>query len=160
MYEREKSSLGKQVQRIDGIKLEKALDTQREYALTRGGAPVADKVDRLIRLFADNIVPSSFEHLVAFGEDIGAGLYSFGNFSRDPSTGLYLCYREFVQPFLGHCKDLYMGAYPVPPKYDEILVNGVPDFIGLKGDFRRSDKNGSNDQSKAISILYDELMRQ
>ncbi len=90
-------------------------------------------VNQLIELFKSNICTSSTENFLAVGGSVGLGLFSFADYKRDPSVGLYLTYRVWAMPIVGYTPEFYLGIYETPPDYDDVFLNGVYDTINLDG---------------------------
>lgn len=155
-----------QVQVVKGIPIKDAMDTTRDYAqkefdgVRNNYDP--ERADKLISLFRDNIGEESFEHLVAYGIDVGFGLYSFGDLKENPELGLYLVFRICSIPFLGYMAEFYLGSHQTSTNYDEIFEKGVPDSVSLEEDhftLAIEDKDLKKPESRLIAGLYGKLLR-
>ncbi len=138
MFNPEKSKYGatKEVQIVRDIKFDGAMESHLElsrYEERRMGAfPYEEsRAKELITLFRKNVNQQNFEHLFVQGERLGPGIFSFADFSRDNSHGIYLTNRLCGVPFAGLCPEFYIGVYEKEPDYDKILEKGVPDSITL-----------------------------
>ncbi|MFH0836920.1 MAG: hypothetical protein V1870_02220 [Candidatus Aenigmatarchaeota archaeon] len=171
MFENYKSKLGLQLQKIQDIPIEHAVDTTVEFAIERGGgsywqpAPVTcdkikDNIRKLAQVFSRNINPDSFEHIVSLG-DIGDGLFSFGTYIRDPNIVVYLCYREYPGIFgMRSGMEIYIGAYDSSEiDYDKIVKEGVECMIHVKGNFVYQVSDKPSAMSNTIKDLYEDLMK-
>ena len=147
MFKDYKSSLGRQI-RASPLPISSAtrkvyLETQLRYACkvsTNIDVEVKKKLfseqyaSILVQLFEESINPDTFEHMVVIGEEVGGGLFSFADNNKNPNSGLYLAYRECIQPFIGFQADFYLGAFQNPCNYDHVFKNGVKDTISVEGE--------------------------
>lgn len=164
-----KSSLGEQIQVVSGGTIQDYLSTQVDYACKENTNIHAskkrsklgfleEKVTALKELFESSIDPSTFEHAVVAGEDTGLGLFSFGDFKKDPKTGLYLTYREYALPILGFQADFYIGAFQNPGNYDDLVKKGVKEVIAVTpSGFVVEKSSGKGPVAKCLDGLWSRL---
>ena len=165
MFKEYTSRLGIQIRPVSGGTIDDYTGTQFDYACREStNVPVERKrvlfperyVHALVQLFKESIDPNTFEHMVAVGEDVGLGLFSFANVKKDPNSGLYLVYRESIQPFIGPLPEFYLGAFQNPGDYDKIFQKGVEDTISVdKGGFKV--KKSKDRYTKTIEDLETEV---
>jgi hypothetical protein len=153
------SRLGNQIQQVSETPTpEKSirvyLDTQFDYACVENTNVGVERkkemfpeenVRALINLFDNCIDRLTFEHMVVVGDDVGCGLFSFADYKKDPQTGLYLVYREYLLPLglggvdidekgrqrLRFSADFYIGVYANPCDYDGMIRNGAANAISV-----------------------------
>ena len=161
MFKDYKSKLGNQISPVSSGTIRDYTETQFDYACKEStNVPVERKrilfpekhVRALIELFEESINPGTFEHMVAVGEDVGFGLFSFADAKKDPNCGLYLVYREYTLPFIGFQPNFYLGVFQNPCEYDKVFMEGVEDTISVSKDgFRvKKSKNGCMEQLKDL----------
>lgn len=139
MFKNYKSKLGNQIQPVSKGTIEDYTETQIIYTKETTNVAAQPKkilfpeqhVYALVQLFKESIDSNTFEHMVAVGDDVGLGLFSFADVKKDPNSGLYLAYREPFMPFIGPQPEFYLGAFQNPCDYDEVFKKGVEDTISV-----------------------------
>jgi len=164
MFKDYESKLGDQLTLVTGGTMKDYTGTQFSYANSTDTNVSAETkkvllperdVRTLIGLFEESIDPDTFEHIVAFGQDVGMGLLSFADFRKDPSCGLYLAYRETAMPILGLTPEFYLGVYPNPCDYDKIASEGLENNISVSKDGLEARVDTEGDLEKCAEIIRD-----